>query len=237
MSRWLMYIIFAMTCCQSDEQTNNKIATGIELDMITEKTTRTLQFRTNDNHLIAVGGQMVKRDTGLIYKNFMILFDTNEIYLREEHTYKIDSKYNQLIQVSGNLYLILEIKGSPKWDRIVVYKIQPDTAFVVAETVYNDKHQNSGHDFESFTDIDKDGYIEFGGFDVHAVPLNSVDYQFYHPSTFYQIANGQIEFDSALTEKMDILENGLYMKHPYEDKEGYHPVTIPKPKYKRKNAP
>ena len=46
---------------------------------------------------------------------------------------------------------------------------------------------------------------------------------------FIKIKNGSVTFDQALTEKMDIIENGIYINKPL-DKDGFCCIVVPRPK-------
>ena len=56
----------------------------------------------------------------------------------------------------------------------------------------------------------------------------SKDSMYYSPSDYYEINHGNIVFDSSLTRKMDIKENGIYMKNPL-DNDGNCCKVIKKP--------
>ncbi|PWS31557.1 hypothetical protein DF947_13280 [Pedobacter paludis] len=79
-----------------------------------------------------------------------------------------------------------------------------------------------------FTDIDNDGFLEYGGFDVNEVP-QSPDSIYYNPSEFYEIKFGKIMFDSALTKRMDIKINGMHLSS-FLDKSGNCCIILKKPK-------
>ena len=135
------------------------------------------------------------------------------------------SKYNRLIEQSSSVLLFLEINNSPNFNEIEAFKLTTKKAIKIAECVYNDKSQGIGP--SSFTDIDKDGKLEFGGFDLTEF-YNSEDSMYYNPSQYYEISNGNVKFDSTLTRVMDIKINGIYLKDPI-DKNGNCCVLIKKP--------
>jgi hypothetical protein len=137
-----------------------------------------------------------------------------------------DSKYNRLIEQSSKILLFLEIDGSPNYNTIKAFGLTKQKANEIAEVVYNDKTQGIGP--APFTDMDEDGKIEFGGFDLTEW-YNSKDSMYYNPSQYYEISNGRVKFDSLLTRKMDIKVNGVYLSKPL-DKEGNCCVVIKKPK-------
>ena len=136
-----------------------------------------------------------------------------------------ESKYNRLIEQNGNILLFLEIDNRPNYNNIAAYSLTKQKATKLAECVYNDKTQGIGQ--EPFSDMDKDGKIEFGGFDLTEY-YDSKDSMYYNPSQYYEISNGTIKFDSALTKKMDIRINGIYLSKPL-DKDGNCCIVIKKP--------
>lgn len=137
-----------------------------------------------------------------------------------------NSKYNRLIEQNSSVLLFLEIDGRPNLNRIAAYKITPQKAVKLVDCVYNDKSQGFGP--APFTDMDNDGKLEFGGFDLTEY-YDSKDSMYYIPSKYYKINNGTVEFDYTLTKRMDIKVNGIYFKNPL-DKNGYCCVVIKKPK-------
>jgi len=136
-----------------------------------------------------------------------------------------ESKYNRLIEQNGNILLFLEIDNRPNYNNIAAYSLTKQKATKLAECVYNDKNQGIGQ--EPFSDMDKDGKIEFGGFDLTEY-YDSKDSMYYNPSQYYEISNGTIKFDSVLTKKMDIRINGIYLSKPL-DKDGNCCIVIKKP--------
>ncbi|WP_157473861.1 hypothetical protein [Flavihumibacter petaseus] len=79
--------------------------------------------------------------------------------------------------------------------------------------------------------MDKDGKLEFGGFELTEMHP-SRDSMYYEPSKYYEIANGTIYFDSALTRAMDRKRNGVYLAKPL-DIDGNCCIAIRKPAKKR----
>jgi hypothetical protein len=75
-----------------------------------------------------------------------------------------DSKYNRLIEQNSATLLFLEIDNRPNFNDISAFKLTSQAATKLAECVYNDKKQGIGP--APFTDMDKDGKLEFGGFDL-----------------------------------------------------------------------
>jgi hypothetical protein len=139
-----------------------------------------------------------------------------------------DSKYSRLIEQNETILLFLEIDNRPNYNNIAAYSLTKQKATKLVECVYNDKNQGIGP--TPFTDMDKDGKLEFGGFDLTEY-YDSKDSMYYNPSKYYEISNGTIKFDSTLTKKMDIKINGVYLSKPV-DKDGNCCVVIKKPKKK-----
>ena len=138
------------------------------------------------------------------------------------------SKYNRIIEDGNSMFLFIEVDDRPNFNMLQVYNLTKQKATKILETVYNDSSQGSKDDPISLTDIDKDGYIEFGGFGINE-GYDNKDSMYYNPSKFYEIKNGKISFDSALTKRMDIKENGIYLKVPL-DKNGNCCIVVRKPK-------
>ena len=135
-----------------------------------------------------------------------------------------DSKYNRLIEQNSRVLLFLEIDGNPNYNTIELFELTRQKATELIDVVYNDKTQGIGP--PPFTDMDADGKIELGGFDLTEW-YDSKDSIYYNPSKYYEIDNGTIMFDSSLTRKMDIKVNGVYLAKPL-DKDGNCSVIIKK---------
>ena len=139
-----------------------------------------------------------------------------------------NSKYNRLIEQNSSILLFLEIDDRPDFNKLKVFKLTPQKAIELVECVYNDRSQGIGP--APFTDMDKDGKLEFGGFDLTEA-YDSKDSMYYIPSKYYEIDKGSVTFDSAFTKKMDIKVNGIYLQKPL-DKGGNCCKVIKKPKKK-----
>ncbi|RDC56346.1 hypothetical protein DU508_12130 [Pedobacter chinensis] len=149
-----------------------------------------------------------------------------QIHVDREHDFVENSKYNKVIKSGSSMFLFLENNGAPNFNQISAYVISKDKANFIKDVVYNDESQGGGP--KPFSDIDHDGYLEFGGFDINEVHP-SPDSMYYHPSEFYEIRNGEILFDSLLTKKSDIKMNGIYKKNPLNN-DGSCCLVIKKPK-------
>src|SRR5690348_16970130 len=134
-------------------------------------------------------GDTISIISGKIYFNNQLISRTiDDIIYR--------SKYNRLIEQNSSALLFLEIDGSPNLNEIEAFKVTPKKAIKLVDCVYNDKTQGIGP--APFTDMDKDGKLEFGGFDLTEY-YDSKDSMYYNPSKYYKISDGTIKFDSALT--------------------------------------
>jgi hypothetical protein len=165
-------------------------------------------------------GDKILISRGLIYYNSKKAGDE-----RDDIVY--DSKYNRVIEQNKSKLLFLEIDDRPNFAFLRVFKLTDQKAKQIIDCVYNDDKQFGGP--APFTDIDHDGKLEFGGFNISEAHDNS-DSMYYDPSKYYEIDNGEIRFDSALTRKMDLKRNGVFKKDPL-DKNGNCCIVIKKPKH------
>ena len=140
-----------------------------------------------------------------------ILLNGKQIYLDTTHYFIYESKYNRVIKSEGKLLIFLEADGRPNFNYIAAYSIAGDNKVTfMSDCVYNDEKQGGGP--APFTDIDHDGFLEYGGFDLNEVPEHP-DSIYYNPSEFYEIRNGILKFDSLLAKKADIKKNGIYLSN------------------------
>lgn len=141
---------------------------------------------------------------------------------KDSLNYLVDnSKYSRIIAENGNNLLFMESDGRPNLDYISAYSIDiknKKMTYLSSSVFINNPKDKR----KPFTDIDGDGFIEYGGFDLTEMHPNP-DSMYYHPSSFYEIRNGKLFFDSLLTKKEDIRVNGIYVKNPKD-------LTIRKPK-------
>ncbi|SFA47106.1 hypothetical protein SAMN04488511_106148 [Pedobacter suwonensis] len=161
------------------------------------------------------------------YYHEAISLNGKQIYLDTTHYFIYKSKYNRVIKSNDKLLLFLENDGRPNFNYITAYSIAKDNKVMfIADCVYNDKNQGGGP--VPFTDIDHDGVLEYGGFDLIEIPEHP-DSIYYNPSEFYEIRNGTVKFDSLLAKKADIRKNGVYLSH-FMNKDGNCCKLIKKPK-------
>lgn len=127
------------------------------------------------------------------------------------------TRRNRLVEDNGNVFLFLEIKGSPKKDRLYVFGINNSKADSLLDAISSD-----------VKDMDHDGNLEFGGSEL-PTSYASNDSIYYNPSKFYEINKGRLIFDAEYTQKIDKKANGVYLSDPL-DKSGNCCKVIPKPK-------
>jgi hypothetical protein len=185
---------------------------------------QTIQFVTMQNDIITI-----KKNGDYHYDFYLnkklIFTDTNHVYIHPD-------SLNRIIEGGKGISLFLLIDDSPNFDKILGYQITKDKVLLKAEVCYSGKGGRKDGP-APFTDMDGDGYIEFGGSDIKEVPTSYPDSIYYNPSEFYEIRNGEIFYDKAFTMKMDIAENGLYIEHPL-DKKGFCCVVVPNPQKLKK---
>lgn len=164
-----------------------------------------------------------KTGHSIVVQNGSIWFDDKMIYSAGLDNVIYNSQLNQIIEENGNTLLFLAVDESPNLDHVNGFQISNDTALFVADCVYN-----SDKRWMPFTDVDNDGFLEFGGFKLtEAHP--SADSMYYNPSLFYEIRNGEVVIDSVLMEKLDTEVNGVYLQNDF-DSNGNCCIAIPKPK-------
>lgn len=141
-----------------------------------------------------------------------IFVNGNRAYQLPPDDINYSSRRNRLVEDGGNVFLFLEVKRSPKKNRLYVFGINNSKADSLFDAISSD-----------VKDMDHDGNPEFGGSDVtEAYP--AADSVYYIPSKFYEINRGRIIFDAAYTEKIDKKANGVYIPESSDKK------VIPKPK-------
>jgi hypothetical protein len=150
-----------------------------------------------------------------VYKG-NIFVNGNKAFIFQSDDINYSSRRNKLVEDNGNVFLFLEVKGSPNKDRLYVFGINNSKADSLLTAVSSD-----------VKDYDHDEHLEFGGAELsEAYPSN--DSMYYIPSKFYEINKGRIIYDATYTEKIDKKANGVFIAEPM-DKNGKY-VVIPKPK-------
>lgn len=164
-----------------------------------------LHYKSGQGHMIAVYKGTVFVNAQPAYK-----FPADNI------VYK--SKRNGLVEDKKSVFLFLEIApGDGTKNKLQVFNINYSKADSVLTAIASD-----------IKDLDKDGFLEFGGSEV-AKPHPSPDSLYYNPSRFYEFKKGQIVFDAEYTETVDRKVNGFYLPDPL-DKSGKCCVAVPKKK-------
>lgn len=163
---------------------------------------------------------------------FLSIYYNDKLIYKDTLNYSlVINNINRIIEGDGSsVSLFLLIDGSPNFNRIVGYEIKNNSAILKSDACfYGDGGRKDGP--APFTDIDNDGFIEYGGFDITEVPYSYPDSIYYNPGEFFEIRNGNIFFDTILTKMMNIKENGIFLEH-YLDQEGNCCIIIPNP-YKK----
>lgn len=151
-----------------------------------------------------------------VYKG-TIMVNGNKTYQFQSDDIVYTSKRNRLVEDGGNVFLFLEVTRSPSKNRLYVFGINNSKADSLLEAIASD-----------IKDMDRDGFLEFGGSDVTAAYPSS-DSMYYVPSKYYEIKKGRIVFDPEYTEKVDRKVNGTYIPEAW-DQHGNSNKVIPKPK-------
>lgn len=219
-----LLLIYVLILCSCSGRTEKKDAVQTAKDTPAKSNHTTTEemdtvkqvFHFNRTDSITIG----YLKNGKTCKGEAIYFNNKLIFCDTINEFVYGSKYNRVMTNNNNVLLFIESVGLPNFNHILGYEIGKDKAKIVADCVYNDKKQGNGA--PPFTDMDKDGFPEFGGIDLteqHPSP----DSMYYVPSEYYEIKNGKIYYDSTLTQRMDIKLNGIYLKKA-------NGITIAKPK-------
>ncbi|MBO9730231.1 MAG: hypothetical protein J7623_16445 [Chitinophaga sp.] len=170
------------------------------------------QKKANELHFTSSQRQLITVYKGNIFVN------GNKAFVFHEDIINYPSKRNRLVEDGASVFLFLEVNGSPKKNKLYVFRIDHSLADSVLTAISSD-----------VKDYDHDGNLEFGGSE-QAPPNPSADTIYYVPSRFYEIRKGRINFDAALTETTDKKVNGIYMPDAWDEKGTFQ--LIPKPKKK-----
>jgi len=144
-------------------------------------------------------GQVVSAQSKGIYVNGQLLRQLHDVELI------IPSRRSKLIEDKGSVFLFLEIFDGPDKNKFYVYQIFNDRADSITTAISSE-----------IKDYDGDDYLEFGGQELTEMHP-SEDSMYYIPTEYYEIRNGKIFYDSALTREMDIRLNGIYLRHPGDE--------------------
>lgn len=225
MKRILIPTLLALFGCTERERPIEKSS----LDTLHKVTTPTVKPSIDTNYtplsfkIDRLNTLTIKRAYNAMGNQYHQTFFLNdEKVFTDTSNYLVEgSKYSRIIINNGQVLFFMECDGRPNFDYLSAYSINIEEKKVtyLSSSVFEN---NSKSKTRSFTDIDGDGFIEYGGFDIieaHPHP----DSMYYNPSSFYEIRNGKVKFDSALVKKQDIKLNGIYLKNPIN-------ITIRKPK-------
>jgi len=157
----------------------------------------------------------------IVVEKGSILLNNKELYRFKYDGIIYDSKRNRLIEDGGSVFLFLEIDGRPNRDLLYAFNVAEHKIELLAEAISSD-----------VKDIDGDSYLEFGGRDLNEVHP-SEDSMYYVPFHYYEIRKGRILYDSALTKKKSIQENGIYLVYPLDLESGFCCKVIVKPGLKK----
>lgn len=227
MKRILIPILVSLIGCTNRQEPVEKST----VDTLVTITKPTIKAKIDTNY-IPLSLKIDSFNTITIKRDYYNPKDYNDyhqaFFLNEEKVftdranYLVDaSKYSRIISKNGNVLLFMECDGRPNLDYLSAYKINIKNKRItyLSSSVFENNPKSKT---KPFTDIDGDGFIEYGGFDLTEMHPNP-DSMYYHPSSFYEIRNGKLFFDSLLTKKEDIRVNGMYVKDPVN-------LTIKKPK-------
>lgn len=157
-------------------------------------------------------------------------FNNNLIYDDTISSYILASNLNRVIEGKKGIALFLVIDGRPNFNKILGFQIAQTKAILKSNACFfGEGGRKDGP--APFTDMNGNGYLDYGGFDITEVPPSYPDSIYYNPGDFYEIRDGEIIYDKKLTKEMDIKENGIYLDKPL-DKDGFCCVVIPNPKKK-----
>ena len=168
-----------------------------------------LSLKIDEINTLTIKRDYNPKDCSRYYQTILL---NGEKIFTDTAKYLVDSsKYSRIIAKNGNVLFFMECDGRPNLDYLSAYAIDMKNKKMtyLSSTVFNNGPKSKT---KPFTDIDGDGFIEYGGFDLTEMHP-SPDSMYYHPSSFYEIRNGKLFFDSLLTKKEDIRVNGLYVKN------------------------
>jgi hypothetical protein len=165
----------------------------IGLPVIAQKKPNELHFTSSQQQLITV------------YKG-TIFVNGNKAFVFQEDSINYASKRNRLIENGKTVFLFLEVKNSPKKNRLQVFNIDHSLAISVLNAISSD-----------VKDWDRDGELEFGGSELPQT-YPAADSMYYVPSKFYEIKKGKIAYDAELTETTDKKVNGEFLAEPTDSK-------------------
>jgi hypothetical protein len=168
-----------------------------------------LSFKTSTGHIIKVFKGQILYDNRVIFKR---KYDDDILY---------GDKANRLIEDHGIIFLFIAVDDRPNLEKLNAFLITATKATLVANAILS-----------PIKDYDNDGYLEFGGRDL-TEGYNNPDSMYYIPTAYFEVREGKINRDNALTKKEDIKLNGLYLPpNKQMDKNGFCCKVIPIPSKK-----
>jgi hypothetical protein len=227
MKRILIPILLSLIGCTSRPKSVEKLT----VDTLVEMSKPTAQANV-DTGYVPLDLKFEGSNTIAIRRNYYNPKDYNYYHqtfflngkkiFTDSLNYLVDSsKYTRIIIDNDNVLMFMECDGRPNLDYLSAYAIDLKNKKMtyLSSSVFNNSPKSK---LKPFTDIDGDGFLEYGGFDLTEMHPHP-DSMYYHPSSFYEIRNGKLFFDSLLTKSEDIRVNGIYVKNPMN-------LTIRKPK-------
>lgn len=227
MKRILIPILLSLLGCTNQQKQAEKIRieTVVKVSKLPPKTNIDINYIPLTLKIDEYNSLMIKRDynnatsSNLYHQTFFL---NGKKVFTDSVNYLVDSsKYSRIIAEDGNVLLFMESDGRPNLDYLAAYSIdlKRKKMTYLSSSVFNNNPKSK---LEPFTDIDGDGFLEYGGFDLTEMHPHP-DSMYYCPSSFYEIKNGKLYFDTLLTKSEDIKVNGIYVKNPIN-------LTIRKPK-------
>ncbi|MDQ8005994.1 MAG: hypothetical protein REI64_14425 [Pedobacter sp.] len=227
MKRILIPILLSLIGCTNQQKPVEKSMVDTLVEIV-KPTTQTnvdtsyvsLFLKIDGSNTIAIKrGYYNPKDYSIYRQTFFL---NGEKIFTDTGNYLVDSsKYSRIIVEKGSVLLFMECDGHPNLDYLSAYSIDIKNKKMtyLSSSVFDGNPKSKT---KPFTDIDGDGFIEYGGFDLTEMHPNP-DSMYYRPSSFYEIRNGKLFFDSLLTKREDIKANAVYSKNPIN-------LTVRKPK-------
>jgi hypothetical protein len=169
---------------------------------LAQSSANNIAFKSSQGHMVSV-------------YNGSIIVNSKRSYQLGVDNVVYKSRRNKIIEDKGNVFLFLEVTDGAKKNKFYIFSIHNSIADSLFTAIASD-----------VKDLDQDGFMEFGGSEA-SPPYPAADSMYYVPSRFYEIRNGQITFDGAYTEKVDMKVNKTYIPDPL-DKNGNCCVVVPR---------
>ena len=138
-----------------------------------------------------------------IYSDSKMIFkDTSTTF------YNLNSKENQLVEVKNLLnqfYILLDTSDPPEADKWVILKINDNKVVSYQKAIK-----------QLLMDLDNDGFLEVGGFDVIDAYCLDCDSAYYNPAQIYKLGN-EFKFDEVSSEIVTKQIYGVYLGNERKD--------------------